>query len=151
MLIKKIPLIISNETYSKIQDGEYLAHLVKSNKYESVHEAIIEWWHACKLKEKKYQNMSCVVNMNKQRAIKTLSLLITKDRQDINTIVMVLNKSLHHRFWKDNLLSIGELRKRSVSNGATKYENIYLICIKDAEEIEGRAPKKPFINTLQVL
>lgn len=150
MLVKKIPLIISNETYSKIEDGEYLAHLVKSNKYETVHEAIIEWWHKCKLKEKKYQSMKCIVNMNKQRAIKTLTDLIVKDKQDINDIVMVLNKSLHHRFWKDNLLSIGKLRKLS-SNGVTKYENIYLICVKDAEEIEERAPRKPFINTLKVL
>lgn len=126
---KTLTISIPNSVYNKIQNGGYLKALVGSGAEAT--RAIYEWWMNEKLKT--HGEFPTVRKSSMKTGEKVLRDLILLDLQSTETILMCIDLSLRHEFWKDNILSLASLRNRC-SDGATKYEHLLKEILKTKKE-----------------
>lgn len=120
----KRPIIMEiedSQIYSKIQDGKYLEDRIKEG--DPLPKAICEWFHYVKLRT--HGKLPSVRNMNLDRGIDAINKLVTLDEQVVEDIILALNVSFTDNFWKNNLLTVGQLRIKC-SDGVTKYEKLFM-------------------------
>ena len=126
---KMLTINIPSSVYNKIQSGDYLKALVNSG-VEPLR-AIVEWFMHEKLKT--HGEFPSVRKANLKTSEKALRDLVVLDMQTLETIIMCLDLSLRDEFWKDQILSISNIRK-TCSNGITKYEHILQKVLKTKKE-----------------
>lgn len=131
------PVVISS-TLSKIEEPQYLRKMLDTKGY-SVARAVCEWFHYCKLKT--HAKLPSVRNMNLERGIDAITKLMSIDGQDINDIILVLNFSLSDNFWKNNILTVGQLRAKNPEDKIMRYERMLLKVHENGDLSNDTKPK----------
>lgn len=123
-------LKISDGVYNVVQESDLLRQLVDSE--PDIWHAIAKWFKERKMKTI-YSRFSSVKNMKIDQAAKVISMLFFNDKQEIDEIVLTVDRALTDKFWSQNLQTITTIRNRC-RDGMTKYEHILKRILEDSAE-----------------
>lgn len=123
-------LKINDSIYDMIDEPYLLRDLVETE-IDNWH-AIAKWFKQRKLKSV-FGRLPSVVKMDVEKSAKTLSMIFYIDKQEVDEIVLVVDRALKEKFWAQNLQSLATIRNKC-KDGLTKYEHILKRIIEDADK-----------------